>query len=57
MRDTTPWATRYLMALESYDIHEERHENCPELVRVIEHALAEEQDVPVKRRRTVLPAK
>jgi hypothetical protein len=48
MRDTIPWATRYLMALESSDIHGEGYEYCPESVGVIQHAPAEEQDVPLK---------
>jgi len=38
MRDTIPWATRYLMALESSDIHGEGYEYCPESVGVIQHA-------------------
>ena len=48
MKDTIPWATRYLMALESYDIHDEGYEYCSETARVIQHAPAEEQVEPLK---------
>jgi hypothetical protein len=47
MRDTIPWATRYLMALESYDI-QDNYDHCPESVPAIEHAPKEKQDLPQK---------